>query len=126
MEYCKSDKQQVQTFNCDQCQNTFITEADMKKHVEIHMEEEQVEIIEQLDGNIEIKQSEGNENKVVLTPEERKKESDFTRKYVLSSIVDKFNYKMVCHKCHRKFLKKPEFKKHMQDEHNNEIFIDMT
>ena len=32
---------------------------------------------------------------------------------------------MVCHKCHKKFFKKQEFKKLMQDEHNSEIFIDM-
>ena len=125
--YSKSDEQEqeVKTFKCDQCQNTFTTETDMKNHMDIHIEKEPVEMIEQLDGNIEIKQTEGNERKVVKTPEEWKTESDFTRKYVLSSIVDKFNYDMVCHKCHKKFFKKQEFKKHMQDEHNNEIFIDM-
>ena len=77
--YCKSDKQEVQIFKCDQFQNTFTTETDMKKHMEIHMEKEPVEIIEQLDENIQIKQTEGNENKVVITPEQWRKESDFTK-----------------------------------------------
>ena len=44
--YFKSYKQEVQTFKCDQCQNNFTTETDMKKHMEIHMEKEPVEILE--------------------------------------------------------------------------------
>ena len=59
------------------------------------------------------------------TKEERQKYYDFIRKYILSSVVDKFNCEMICHKCHKKFLKKQEFKTHMQDEHNVGIFIDM-
>ena len=73
--YSKSDEQEqeVKTFKCDQCQNTFTTETDMKNNMDIHIEKEPVEMIEQLDGNIEIKQTEGNERKVVKTPEEWKK-----------------------------------------------------
>ena len=44
------------------------------------------------------------------TEEERQKYSDFIRKYVLATVVDKFKYEMACRKCHKKFLKKPEFK----------------
>ena len=57
--------------------------------------------------------------------EERQKYSDFIRKYVLATVVDKFKNEMVCHKCHKKFLKKLKFKTHMQDEHNIGIFIDL-
>ena len=55
--YSNSDEQEqeVKTFKCDQCQNTFTTETDMKNHMDIHIEKERVEMIEQLDENIEIK-----------------------------------------------------------------------
>ena len=59
------------------------------------------------------------------TEEERQKYSDFIRKYVLATVFDKFKYEMVYHKCHKKFLKKPDLKTHMQDEHNIGIFIDL-
>ena len=60
------------------------------------------------------------------TKEEEQNYSDnFIRNFVLASVVDKFNFEMVCHKCHKKFSKKPEFKTHMKDEHNIGIFIDL-
>ena len=46
-------------------------------------------------------------NEKFKTEEERKEYSDFIRKYVLTSVVDKFNFEMICHKCHKKFSKKP-------------------
>ena len=70
-----------------------------------------------------VKVNENNEK--FKTEEERKEYSDFIQKYVLTSVVDKFNFEMICQKCHKKFLKEPDFKTHMQDEHNIEIFIDM-
>ena len=104
--YSKSDEEQeVKTFKCDQCQYIFTTKTDMKNHLEIHIEKEPADIIEQLGGNSEIKHAGGNEMKVVKIPEEWKKVSDFTRKNVLSLVVDKFNYDMVCHKCHKKSLR---------------------
>ena len=115
-------------FKCDQCQNNFTTETYMKIHMEtMHVEKEPMESIEQLDGHVEIQKTDDKESEIVRTAEQRKIHSDFIRKYVFSSVVDKFNYEMVCYKCNKNFTKKPDFKKHMQyDDHNKEIFINMT
>ena len=43
-----------------------------------------------------------NKSEKFKTEEDRKKYSDLIRKYVLTLIVDKFNYEMVGHKCHKK------------------------
>ena len=57
------------------------------------------------------------ERKVLKTPEEHKKNIRLQQKYS--------QFYMVCHTCHKKFFKKLVLKKHMQDEQNNKIFIDM-
>ena len=86
---------------------------------------ENPESIEQLDWHIEIKKMEDKEIEVIRTVEQRKVHSDFISKCILGSVVDKFNYEMVCCKCNKNLTKKPCFKKHMQDDHNEEIFIEL-
>ena len=118
-----------QELTCEECGFSVNTANSMKEHmIEKHRIEqinENPESIEQLDGHIEIKKTEDKEIEIVRTAEQRKIHSDFIRKYVFSSVVDKFNYEMVCYKCNKNFTKKPDFKKHMQDDHNKEIFIDL-
>ena len=76
-----------------------------------------------LDGYIENKKEEKRDDKeieIIKTVEQREEHSDFIRKYVLGSVVDKFTYEMVCYKCNKNFTKEPHFKKHIQ-----EIFCDL-
>ena len=69
--------------------------------------------------------TEDKEIEIVRRAEQRKEHSDFIRKYILGSVVNEFNYELVCYKCNKNFTKKPDFKKYMQYDHNKEVFIDL-
>ena len=52
------------SFKCDQCENTFISETDLKYHTETkHMKEDYLETIEQLDGNSDMKSNDQEETR---------------------------------------------------------------
>ena len=118
-----------QELTCEECNFSVNTANSMKEQIiEKHVIEQIVEnpeSIKQLDGHIEIEKMEDKEIEVIRTVEQRKVHSDFISKCILGSVVDKFNYEMVCCKCNKNLTKKPCFKKHMQDNHNEEIFIEL-
>ena len=59
----------------------------------------------------------------VMTAEERKFESDFTRTYVLTSTMG--NCEMWCHRCNNQWFNRIDFKNHMMNSHDKKIFIDI-
>ena len=102
--------------SCRECAYETKNEQSMKQHKQLEHK------IDQIDGNSEIVKT-GPAEHIWKTEEERKQYSDCIRTFVLTSTMGKS--KMLCYKCNNQFSNRIEFKKHMMDIHDIEIFIDI-
>ena len=106
----------LSSVNCRECAYETKNEQSMKQHKQLEHK------IDQIDGNSEIVKT-GPAEHIWKTEEERKQYSDFIRTFVLTSTMGKS--KMLCYKCNNHFSIWIEFKKHMMEIHDIEIFIDI-
>ena len=96
-------------FTCKECDYTSNTDRGMEDHTKSKHIMKQVEVKKPLE--------------TVMTAEERKLESDFTRTYVLTSTMG--NCEMWCHRCNNQWFNRIDFKNHMMNSHDKKIFIDI-
>ena len=98
---------------CKECEFTSTLVKDMEDHIDT---EHQIKPVERPP---EVKKPPA----IAMSAEERKLESDFIRTFVLTSTMGKSD--MRCNKCKNQWFNRIDFKNHMNNSHDKNIFIDI-